>query len=401
MINLFKGIGIMILISIIMSGCSDGGSSAVPTVTKTIGVTGGTVTAANSAVEITIPATALAADVAVSITPVSASAYSESLASNNEILSVVTFGPAGTTFTTPATIKFNLSPAMTAGQEIPFMLYDENTKTWTPEGVATVSGDGLSATATVTHFSTYATLSNGLTVNMYASDTRNDSFNFSTNNTTFSKNEPNADVKFSYPPATLSFISGQYFEVTTAGTNKDAVNKYRNLTTAPAGASYVSGSFTPDMGKLYVIRVPNRLTLVDTNDVVYYKFMLYGMNTTKNPPICTIRREKLLDPATSVNSLLNGRWWETSFMGIDLTKYSDGSYGGTEVDWQGTRIFSGTLNGNVISGTWTSINGYSFNNNSTSGAFTMTFNTALTSATIVYNEGGTLMTYSNCSKIKP
>jgi hypothetical protein len=400
MIRVMLVICVAAFMAIAMIGCSDGGTTAVPTVTKTIGVTGGTVTAANNAVEITIPANALPADVAVSITPVSAAAFAESLASTDEILSVVTFGPAGTNFTTPAEITFNLSPAMTAGEEIPFMLYDDNTKTWSPEGVATVAADGLTATAQVSHFSTYATLKNSMTVNMYASDVRNDSFNFSTRTTIFSKNEPNPDVKFSNPPATLSFISGQIFEITTAGTNKDALAKYRSLTSVPSAATFASGSITPDLTKLYIVKVPNRRTIADTNDVSYYKYMLFNMNTTKNPPICTIRREEITGPPTAVADSLNGRWWETSFMGIDLTKYSNGSYGGTEVDWQGMRVISATLNGHVLSGTWTAINAYSFANNSTTGAFTMTFNNDWTSATIVYNEGGTLQQYT-ASKTQP
>ncbi|MEN6318751.1 MAG: hypothetical protein ABFD82_08375 [Syntrophaceae bacterium] len=70
------------------------------------------------------------------------------------LLLAVECEPTGISFSQPVTLTFKLSPARTAGELL--TVYLVNAGAWTATGInATVGADGLSASATITHFSTY------------------------------------------------------------------------------------------------------------------------------------------------------------------------------------------------------------------------------------------------------
>jgi hypothetical protein len=69
-------------------------------------------------------------------------------------VTAVECGPAGTAFSLPVSLVFKLMPMRAPGEKLPVYLL--NGGVWTAVGtLATVSADGLTASAPITHFSTY------------------------------------------------------------------------------------------------------------------------------------------------------------------------------------------------------------------------------------------------------
>ena len=130
---------------------------SVPTgsiMTQAVGVAGGTVNAGVAGV--IIPAGALSAETNITVAPLAEGSLPAVVPTGFAFLTAATFGPAGTTFTTPVTISFSLKETAIAGSLLNLMLYDSATGLWGLAASATVAEDMKTATATVTHFSSYA-----------------------------------------------------------------------------------------------------------------------------------------------------------------------------------------------------------------------------------------------------
>ncbi|PKL84101.1 MAG: hypothetical protein CVV24_01650 [Ignavibacteriae bacterium HGW-Ignavibacteriae-3] len=137
-------------------------SKVVSTSATVTPASGGTVSAPAQAgvstapVTVSVPPNAVSSNVVLSAAPISIAQVPAPADANTAILGAAQFGPSGTVFNVPVTISIPLASAMTPGATFPLQLLNETTGQYTNSGfTATVNSAGTSATAPVTHFTTY------------------------------------------------------------------------------------------------------------------------------------------------------------------------------------------------------------------------------------------------------
>jgi len=102
-----------------------------------------------------IPAGALSQNISITVSSLTCNNVS-SLGTSNTLLAVAgSFGPSGTTFSSPVTVSLPLPYLSTPGKLLPLNLLNTSTLVWTNIGSATVDADGKSASFQTSHFSTY------------------------------------------------------------------------------------------------------------------------------------------------------------------------------------------------------------------------------------------------------
>ncbi|MEI6520163.1 MAG: hypothetical protein WCO98_09025 [bacterium] len=149
----------MCLVTVGLLGCTDSGTTVPLTISNTIGASGGSIqdiAVTGGTMSVDIPAGALAADTDITVTPLSIADLPAPVPAS-KIFVGVTFGPAGTTFASgkPVVVTFPLAVAKVAGLKLAVLLWNPTNLTWDIEDEATVSADGMFATVSLTHFSTY------------------------------------------------------------------------------------------------------------------------------------------------------------------------------------------------------------------------------------------------------
>jgi hypothetical protein len=131
--------------------------------TTTITVVGGGSTStpndqsiANQPLTVQVPANAVSSGLQLSVSSIPAGQLPQPTNTSQVILSAGQFGPAGTQFSQPVTITFPLPYYRTPGTIYPLMVLNAETGTYSNSGFsATVNADGTTASAQVTHFTTY------------------------------------------------------------------------------------------------------------------------------------------------------------------------------------------------------------------------------------------------------
>ena len=133
----------------------------VATSTITV-VGGGTATTTNTQsvaaqpLTVSVPPNAVSSNVQLTVSSIPAGQLPQPTNTNLAILSAGQFGPTGTQFAQPITITFPLPYTQTPGTVYPLMILNEQTGAYTNSGFsATVNADGTSASAQVTHFTSY------------------------------------------------------------------------------------------------------------------------------------------------------------------------------------------------------------------------------------------------------
>ncbi|MCX8053923.1 MAG: hypothetical protein N3B12_08950, partial [Armatimonadetes bacterium] len=150
-----------------LAGCGGGGKTNTPvapsgsgTVSQMITAsTGGIVSApygTGKEIKVSIPAGALASNTTIQITTHTVSTLPTPLGGGNVLLAAATFGPAGTNFSSPATITFPLPKAKPVGAQLVVLILNSGGTGWNNFGLATVNTSGTTASIQVNHFSTYA-----------------------------------------------------------------------------------------------------------------------------------------------------------------------------------------------------------------------------------------------------
>ncbi len=130
----------------------------------------------NQPLTVQVPANAVSSNVQLTVSSIPAGQVPRTTTANTAIVSAGQFGPSGTQFSQQVTITFPLPYSRTAGTTFALMQLNETTGAYTNSGfTATVNADGTSASAQVTHFTTY-TLQEGvtLTLNTPSSSTANE-----------------------------------------------------------------------------------------------------------------------------------------------------------------------------------------------------------------------------------
>lgn len=118
--------------------------------TQSIGTAGGSISSDDGAVTLTVPAGAVTGDTMFTITPITPTGPGGLIAYR--------IGPEGTTFSNPASIKFNVTEKQLAGSEIAAMrvAYQDSERRWRAFTDATV--DGRSVTVKTKHLSDWGLL---------------------------------------------------------------------------------------------------------------------------------------------------------------------------------------------------------------------------------------------------
>lgn len=118
---------------------------------------------ANQPLTVQVPANAVSSSIQLAVSSIPAGQVPRSTTVNTSIVSAGQFEPSGTQFSQPVLITFPLPYPRTAGTTFSLMQLNETTGAYTNSGfTATVNTDGTSASAEVTHFTTY-TLQEGVT----------------------------------------------------------------------------------------------------------------------------------------------------------------------------------------------------------------------------------------------
>ncbi|RKX23357.1 MAG: hypothetical protein DRP45_10595, partial [Candidatus Zixiibacteriota bacterium] len=121
----------------------------------TVGPNGGTVTGIGGA-SVVIPAGALSAETAITVTTCSDESSLPSSLGIFDFLGAVDFGPDGQEFAVPVTITIPCPTPMTPGSQFPLLYFDDAEDLWVQSlSVATVSGDGQSYSGQVSHFTVW------------------------------------------------------------------------------------------------------------------------------------------------------------------------------------------------------------------------------------------------------
>jgi hypothetical protein len=115
-------------------------------------------TISTSPLTVTIPPGAVSQNFTLSISSVPAAQVPRPQSANQAIQTAAQFGPSGTMFTIPVTVKMPLPNKQAVGKTFPLFKLNETNNTWTNTGItATVDATGTNITAQLSSFSTYAT----------------------------------------------------------------------------------------------------------------------------------------------------------------------------------------------------------------------------------------------------
>lgn len=103
-----------------------------------------------------VPPGAVNQNTTITVAPIPVGAAPSKPAGQAPSVSVLSLEPSGITFNVPVTVIFPLPVKLTAGKTMQLKVYNNNTGQWDNSGFsATVASDGLSASGSVTHFSTW------------------------------------------------------------------------------------------------------------------------------------------------------------------------------------------------------------------------------------------------------
>jgi hypothetical protein len=313
---------------LVMLGCGSSSSIPAPTTSTTLS----TSTDAGQSVSITGSAAALPSGVpASSLTLTPKAAIDVPVAPvESSLLLAVECGPTGTQFSQPVTLTFKLSPARTAGEVL--TVYILSGGAWTPVGTkAIVADNGLTASAMITHFSTY-----GLFVPVNAALPGNKYFSFAAG-----VNDGGGPPEIQYDDVTgrLWFPHSSGLQVT---------QSYAGITQAPYGIYQNSNgisalSFPVDAGTVYVMR-----SLFPS--IQYYKMEIISatLRGSSGYGFVTFKYEKIL-PQDIVNAtgewvFLNGAHLAVlpSTIGIDYTA-ADSSFFAIDGNYTNQTTLAGTF----------------------------------------------------------
>ncbi len=385
--------GLLVIVAVVLllfAGCGGGGGSSIlqlpTTLLKSIGATGGVIevaAATGSAMKLTVPAGSLAANTDITVTALKVTDLPAAPVAANQIIQAITFGPAGTNFAagTPASLTVPLPAAKAAGTKLPLLLWDAGNAVWTIVGDAIVDAGGATATVSIDHFSTYALVD--------APGNLSDTKGFLLGPAqVYNGANPKPDVVYSgtIVTSTLTF-NCPIMKVDSA---------YETLTQAPAGAYTANQVFRSDMqqnnfgiGDVFVGYSQDYkmddLPPVNEPSTFFFKMRVVAYNSL---PAGGMRL--LFEFARIDNPPLNiaGHWKLNQVWSIDITKGAGSTYTADVTDWGVMQHMTGTLNGQVYSGTWTWAEGYNDGSNGPGGTFLMTFNQAGTAYTITFKQTG-------------
>lgn len=122
---------------------------------------GATITSPDGQAEVNVPAGAISSTSSISVTNLNPNNYDQAAPQDYDAHGVVTFGPDGQVFIKPVTIKIPLDKSEIPGSEIDLGLLNKTIGSFELSGQKmVVNPDGRSASAQVTHFSTYGALKN-------------------------------------------------------------------------------------------------------------------------------------------------------------------------------------------------------------------------------------------------
>jgi hypothetical protein len=296
--TLWAGILMVLIGSLILSACgsggSDGGSSqdSSSTTLATSTDAGKTVTLTGSTAA--LPSGVSASDIIlttkdpadVPAAPVEAS-----------LLLAVQCEPTGISFSQPVTLTFKLSPARTAGELL--TVYLVNAGAWTASGAnAIVSVDGLTASATITHFSTY-----GLFVPVNAALPGDKFFTFASG--VYDGGSP-SEIMYDDVNGRLLFPHSSALSV---------AQPYANVIQAPYGIYQDSNGLTPPdfpatVGSVYVLRST-------MSTLQYFKLQIISATIRNGSTygVVTFKYEKIL-PQDVLNIVGEWKFPDNSILGV-------------------------------------------------------------------------------------
>ena len=147
--------GVLLVVTLLLSCGDDNSTDSTPDTGTTIGAGGGTATGVGGA-SVVVPAGALSTETEITVRTVGAESSLPAELGLFDFLGAVDFGPDGQVFATPVTITIPCPTPMTPGTQFPLLYYDDSEDCWTQShSIATVSGDGLSYSGDVSHFSVW------------------------------------------------------------------------------------------------------------------------------------------------------------------------------------------------------------------------------------------------------
>jgi len=278
---------------LVLSGCSGGGGASAPTTTPAT-TTLSTSLDAGQSVVLTGSADALPAGVLATSLTMTPKAVNEVPAAPVEAayLAAVDCGPAGIQFSQPVTLTFKLSPARTAGEVL--TVYYLSGGAWIAAGTdAIVSNDGLTASATISHFSTY-----GLFAPVNAALPGDKFFTFAGG---VNNGGSPSEIMYNDVAGELYLPHASALQVTQA---------FTGIKQAPYGVYRDSNGATPPtfpatVGTVYVMR-----SIMTGTAVTYYKLQIVSATTRTDPGstnygVVTFSYAQIL-PLDIVNAV--GRW---------------------------------------------------------------------------------------------
>ena len=346
-----------------LAGCGGGGGGTTPqtgggTTTKLItAAAGGEVKAPNPGggeISVTIPAGALPADTTIEVTPLTLGTLPAVLSAGHVLFAAATFGPAGTNFSTPVTITFPLPSAKPVGAQLVVLTLNASGTGWTNFGLATVQAGGLTATITVSHFSTYA-LVGSYQVTGTATNGPGMGFVFA------------SGTMFDGAPVDFYFISSGPSIQPNHSPAKTTTADYASITQATSGGYDLQNAIPIQIGTVLLFKgqMPN-----DTN---YYKMKVLDIQAGT----LTFIYEAIAAPPN-----IAGEWDLGSAGTMSIMESQAGS--GYVIDIHDaqqtlTVTASGQLSGNTLTGTW------EYANQTPGGTFTLTFNQAFNAFTGTYS----------------
>lgn len=128
---------------------------------------GGTATTTNpqtvstTPLTVTVPPAAVPQNINLTVAAVPAAQVPKPPSANQVIQTAAQFGPSGTVFAVPVTIKMPLPNKQPVGKTYTLLKLNETNNTWTSTGItATVDATGTNITAQLSSFSTYASADN-------------------------------------------------------------------------------------------------------------------------------------------------------------------------------------------------------------------------------------------------
>ncbi len=237
---------------LVLFGCSSGDSTPAPTPT-----TLSSSTDASQSFVLTGSTAALPSGVSASNLTLTSKAANEVPAAPAEVayLAAVDCGPTGIEFSQPVTLTFKLTPARTPGEVL--AVYCLGGGVWTAAGTsAVVSSSGLTASASITHFSTY-----GLFAPVNAVLPGDKYFTFASG---VNDGGSPSEIMYNDTDGTLIFPHASALQVSQA---------YADISQAPYGVYQDSNGVTPPTftataGTIYVVRSTMSTT------VQYYKLKI-------------------------------------------------------------------------------------------------------------------------------